>query len=240
MPIYMDRHDVSEEVTAEAVAQLHQADLKIQHKFGCRSLTYWFDERRKTAFCLVEAPNKKAIQEMHDFAHGQLPHRIIEVNDVIVESFLGRIEDPETAQNTALNIINDPAFRTLVVTDIRHRSGRCILPGSAQDVLKKFRKEAADIIERYQGRQVKTYTNGLLLSFESVSMALPCAMALRSSFRKMAGHSGLVIHSGISAGIPVTDSDRMFEDTIEAAERMCRYLGSEIVVSTEVRDLYRS
>ena len=34
MPIYMDRHDVSETVTAVHVAQLHQADLKIEHKFG--------------------------------------------------------------------------------------------------------------------------------------------------------------------------------------------------------------
>ena len=61
MPIYMDRHDVSETVTAENVAQLHKADLKIQHQFDCRGLTYWFDEKRKTAFCLIEAPNAKAI-----------------------------------------------------------------------------------------------------------------------------------------------------------------------------------
>jgi hypothetical protein len=32
MPIYMDRHNVSEAVTAEVVAQIHQEDLKIQHK----------------------------------------------------------------------------------------------------------------------------------------------------------------------------------------------------------------
>jgi hypothetical protein len=30
MPIYMDRHDVSETVTAEQVAQLHQQDVKVQ------------------------------------------------------------------------------------------------------------------------------------------------------------------------------------------------------------------
>ena len=44
MPIYMDRHDVSDAVTAEDVAKLHQEDLKMQHLFGCRGLTYWFDE----------------------------------------------------------------------------------------------------------------------------------------------------------------------------------------------------
>ena len=115
MPIYMDRHDVSETVTAENVAQLHQQDLKIQHKFNCRGLTYWFDEKRKTAFCLIEAPNKKAIKEMHSQAHGEVPNMIIEVDSNIVESFLGRIEDPEKSQNTDLNIINDPAFRTIMV-----------------------------------------------------------------------------------------------------------------------------
>lgn len=46
----MDRHDVSESVTAEIVAELHQKDLKIQHKFNCKGLTYWFDDKRKTAF----------------------------------------------------------------------------------------------------------------------------------------------------------------------------------------------
>src|SRR6476660_5491295 len=118
MPIYMDRHDVSDTVTAENVAQLHQADLKIQDQFGCRGLTYWFDEKRKTAFCLIEAPDEKSLREMHNKAHGQVAHRVIEVDPSIVESFLGRIEDPKKAQNTELNIINDPAFRTLMVIDL--------------------------------------------------------------------------------------------------------------------------
>src|ERR1700712_5614561 len=115
MPIYMDRHDVSETVTAEIVAQIHQEDLKIQDEFGCRGLTYWFDDKRKTAFCLIEAPDAKAIQKMHDKAHGQVPASIIEVETSIVESFLGRIQDPEKARDTGLNIINDPAFRTIMV-----------------------------------------------------------------------------------------------------------------------------
>jgi hypothetical protein len=111
----MDRHDVSEHVTAENVANLHQEDLKIQDQFGCRGLTYWFDEKRKTAFCLIEAPDKEAIFEMHNRAHGEVPHEVIEVDASIVESFLGRIEDPKKAKNTELNIISDPAFRTIML-----------------------------------------------------------------------------------------------------------------------------
>lgn len=61
MPIYMDRHDVSDEVTAKHVAELHQEDLKIQHKHNCKGLTYWFDEERKTAFCLIDALDKQCM-----------------------------------------------------------------------------------------------------------------------------------------------------------------------------------
>src|SRR6185295_6890355 len=118
MPIYMDRHDVSEAVTAEHVAQLHQQDLKVQDQFGCRGITYWFDDKRKTAFCLIEAPNADAIRKMHDEAHGDVPYSVIEVDPGVVEVFLGRISDPEKAADTELNIIDDPAFRTIMVISI--------------------------------------------------------------------------------------------------------------------------
>jgi len=107
MPLYMDRHDVSKSVTAENVAQLHKEDLKIQEQFNCRGLTYWFDDIKKIAFCLVEAPDKESIQKMHNFAHGEVPNHIIEVDENLVESFLGRIEDPDNSSSTDLNIIND-------------------------------------------------------------------------------------------------------------------------------------
>ena len=56
MPIYMDRHDL-DSVTAKDVALVHLEDIKVQGKFNCKGLTYWFDEERGTAFCLVESPN---------------------------------------------------------------------------------------------------------------------------------------------------------------------------------------
>src|SRR5210317_1652124 len=122
MPIYMDIHEMPEGVNAKHVAEMHQADLKIEHKYNCRGLTYWCDEKRHTAFCLFEAPDKESILELHSGAHGDVPLRIIEVNDTIVESFLGRIEDPKKSQNSDLNIINDPAFRIIMVLKIEKAS----------------------------------------------------------------------------------------------------------------------
>lgn len=72
----------------------------------------------------MEAPDKKSLKKMHDNAHDEIPNRIIEVDESVVESFLGRIEDPKKSRNTALNIIHDPAFRTPIVAEIKPLSLR--------------------------------------------------------------------------------------------------------------------
>ncbi len=60
MPLYMDVHEHVEGLTAEAVAQAHQADLKVQEKYGVNYRQYWYDETSGKVFCLVEAPAKQA------------------------------------------------------------------------------------------------------------------------------------------------------------------------------------
>lgn len=243
MPIYMDRHDVSEQVTAEIVADLHQKDLKIQHKFNCKGLTYWFDETRKTAFCLVEAPNKTAIQEMHNQAHGAVPHRIIEVDSAVVESFLGRIEDPEKSQNTALNIINDPAFRTIMVAGIKNLSLKNRLGKSVKQYMDDLNRSIIEIATKFKGRIVKQKSGYLLISFDSVTDAVLCALDIKSGDSlKLDLNSDpfIKINIGLSAGVPVTSKEGIFEDTIQLAERLCDVVRGDIAISSEVKDLYES
>ena len=87
MPIYMDRHN-TEGLTREDIVASHVKDLAIQGRYGVRFITYWHDEVTSKAFCLVEAPNKDAIQKVHDEAHGGIPNEIIEVEPAVVEAFL--------------------------------------------------------------------------------------------------------------------------------------------------------
>lgn len=235
----MDRHDVSEEVTAKHVAELHQQDLKIQHKFGCKGLTYWFDAKRKTAFCLVEAPSKAAIKEMHDHAHGAIPHRIIEVDAAIVESFLGRIEDPAKSQKITLNIINDPAFRTIMVVLIKHISVKEALKNPMD--FDSYHNPINETVAQYKGRVVKRKTDYILVSFDSVTKAVQCASKLITKFfHKTSSSFNIKFKIGLSAGIPVTHKEGIFEDTIQLAERFCEAVKGDIIVSSEVKDLYQS
>lgn len=240
MPIYMDRHDVSESVTAENVAQLHQEDLKIQHKFGCRGLTYWFDDKRKTAFCLIEAPDAKAIRKMHDEAHGQVPHRIIEVDAAIVESFLGRIEDPENAQKTQLNIIKEPAFRTIMIVELNQLSLIQNVSAQFKSSWHNYDTSVLNLLNEYEGKPVKQTKNQYLVSFKSVSNAIRAAFDIQKHFKKFRDdihEDKLSLKIGLSAGVPVTEKNLIFEDAIKLAERMCK-IKAEIIVSAEVKELY--
>jgi AraC-like DNA-binding protein len=239
----MDRHYLPEEATAEIVAQLHQEDLKIQDKYNCRGLTYWFDDKRKTAFCLVEAPNKEAITKMHNNAHGQVPNQIIEVNATIVESFLGRIEDPEKSQNTKLNIINDPAFRIIMVIGLEYHSLKNHESVPYFSLIQDYIESAAEVILHFEGRIVNNTDDRFLVSFESVSQALMCATNVQSKFNDFFAENGkgfVDLKVGVDAGIPVTEKAAIFEDTIKLAERMFYIANAEIVVSSEVKDLYKS
>ncbi|MEP6948900.1 MAG: nickel-binding protein [Ginsengibacter sp.] len=243
MPIYMDRHDVSGVVTAEDVAQIHQEDLKIQSQFGCRGLTYWFDDKRKTAFCLIEAPDPQAIRDMHDRAHGQVPHSVIEVDPGIVESFLGRLEDPEKTQNTELNIINDPAFRTIMVIGLQRLPLTQVDASGFKSSLHNYNNNILKLLDVYEGTPVKQTDNHFLVSFKSVSNAVHAAQKIQllfKDFRKDVNNNAILLRIGLGAGVPVTQKQLIFEDTIKIAERMCLIVKGEIIISSEVKELYNS
>ncbi len=242
MPIYMDRHNVSETVTAEHVAQIHQEDLKIQDQFNCRGLTYWFDENRKTAFCLIEAPNEQSIIDMHNVAHGDIPHHIIEVDTNIVESFLGRIEDPVKSQNTELNIISDPVFKTIMLTGLRKYTYKDIDDKSAYS-LEDCKRTMLRLIQEFGGRIVKQNEDFFLSSFDSVSQAVSCALEVQTQYQEWKNKiecSNIDLKIGLSAGLPVTEKESIFEDAVKAAERMFYISNSKIVISSEVKELYKN
>lgn len=80
MQLFMDVHENVEGLTAEAVAQAHQADLQVQHKHGVEFRDYWFDTSSGSVFCLVAAPDAEAAAAVHREAHGLVADRVIPVS----------------------------------------------------------------------------------------------------------------------------------------------------------------
>jgi AraC-like DNA-binding protein len=237
MPIFMDLHELPNGITAKDIAEMHQEDLKIEHKYNCRGLTYWCDEQRQTAFCLMEAPNKQAVIDLHQKAHGAIPQQILEVNESIVESFLGRIEDPKKSNKTSLNIINDPAFRTLTVVKIKNKILRADDINTLKAAIRGYTTSIKTLAANYNGRLVKHESNTFLISFASVTDAVHCGLKIRDVHNCVITPD-LEFKIGISAGIPITEKDGFFEDTIKTSDYLSDIAKGSLSITTAVKDLF--
>ena len=242
MPIYLDRHEVSDKVTAETIAKLHQEDLKVQDKFNCKGLAYWFDEKRKTAFCLFEAPDKQCIFDFHNYAHKAVPSRIIEIEQEIVESFLAGIDSTETSKNINLNIIHNPGFRSIMAIGLKQMPTNGKDDFHFQSSLDQFNQLISKKLKCFNGKFLKRNRDFSLISFRSVTNAMGCAMAIQSEFRNCAFRKKdkkIELKTGLSAGI-LSEMETGSEETIKLAERLFYFSKSRIVVSNTVHDLFLS
>jgi hypothetical protein len=78
MPVYLDVHDIPGVKVADVVGA-HEADLKVQAKYGVNYQHYWVDEKEGKVFCLVSAPDKETATRVHREAHGLEAHTLYEV-----------------------------------------------------------------------------------------------------------------------------------------------------------------
>ncbi len=240
MPIYMDRH-FTEDATQNVLTDAHEKDLKIQGKYGVQFITYWFDEKRSTAFCLVDAPNKESIQNAHNEAHGNVAHEIIEVDPTIVEAFLGRVKDP-TPNNTTKKIPIDSAFRVIMFTDLKDSTKITSNIGDekALNLLHINNLLTRNELKRYEGTEIKHTGDGIMASFTSVKKALQCAIAIQNAFKKHNKdnpNKTLYLKIGLSAGEPIEEHGDLFGQSVQLASRLCDYANSmEILISQEVKE----
>lgn len=240
MPIYMDVHIVPG-VKALEVAHAHHLDIANQEEFSCKCMTYWVDEVKESIFCLIEAPDKAAVEAMHNKAHGLIPNRIIEVQSELVESFLGRIYDPADATITAdgLKVFSDPSFRVLMVTKttdpviLKHRLGAA----ATAELLNRHHQLVRSCLQQYGGREVEHPGSGFITSFSTASKAVHCALDIAEQMTA-APFSETGFRAGIDAGEPVEKSELLFGDTLRKASIICSIAGdARVAVTNAVKEL---
>ena len=238
MPIYMDVHIVPG-VKARDVAEAHRKDLLIQEEHECKCMTYWIDEERENIFCLIEAPSKDAVEQMHGRAHGLIPNKIIEVSNTLVEAFLGRIYDPSDAEtsNDGLKIFSDPSFRILLVTKtvdpalLQYKLG----VEKANELLSLHNNIVRKHLVQYGGSEVEHGGNGFIISFALAAKAVSCALAIQKDIQDA---DAITFRIGINAGEPVEKSNKLFGDAIQLATNMCAIAKNfQIAISSTVKEL---
>ena len=235
----MDIHNVPG-VKSGNVAEAHLQDLIHQQNFGCNCMTYWIDEMRETIFCLIEAPDKDAVKEMHSKAHGLVPHKIIEVSSAIIQSFLGRIYDPDdVTMENGMKVFTDPAYRLLLVTStedhalLRHTLG----PAKAGELLHMLNHVMRRNIQLHKGSEAEHAGEGFLVSFASASDAIACTLDIQKDLPPDVANA-LDFRMALSGGEPVEKSNKLFGDTISRGNHLCALASpSRIAIAGKIKEL---
>jgi len=235
----MDVHIVPG-VKAHDVAQAHTADLFHQDEYRCKCMTYWVDEARETVFCLIDAPSKEAVVDLHSKAHGLVPNKIIEVNSNLVESFLGRIYDPSDAKidNDGLKVFSDPSFRVIVRTKtedpvlLQHQLGI----KKADELLTSYYHLVRSTALRYSAREIENGGQGFILSFTSAADAISFALSVAKELRHEDADA-LSFRMSITGGEPVGESNELFGDSLKTAEQLWSLGECRLAMTSSVKKL---
>jgi class 3 adenylate cyclase len=237
MAIFMDRHDLTG-LSAQDLANAHQMDLDIQDRYGVRFMTYWFDDDRKTGFCLIDAPDAEMAKRVHADSHGNLAEDVIAVDISAVEAFLGRITDVADAGHSN----QGSAFRAVMFTDIVDSTAMTARLGDERSVemIRAHDSIVRRSLKHAEGSEVKHTGDGIMASFGRTDNAINCACSIMSSLDSfnMASSEKLNLRIGLDAGEPVADNHDLFGSTVQMAARLCGIADKNSIFVTDAVRLF--
>ena len=230
----MDLH-IAPGATAKEIIAVHQLDLEVQDEYQCCIKTAWLDVRRGQVFCLVEAPNKHAVELMHKNSHGQVPNRIIEVESDMVEMILGRTSDPESFNSEAEyeNHLSNSPYRT--VMDVELKEPFVTDDNEAIKITTFYHDTIRNSVLKNDGIKVKHCTEEFIAFFQSSSAALECATEIQTTFKsynELSSPVKIKASIGIHTGAPVTGVEDFFGETIQMTKRLCSIAKSGCILMT--------
>ena len=241
MPLYMDLHEVSG-ATEKDMAKAHLADIAIQEEYGCTSLTYWLNKETGTANCLIDAPSSEQATAMHKASHGLVATNIIEVNQAVVESFMGRIDETAAAIDPATTQPGS-SLRIICFTDMVGSTAMTQKLGdeAAMKILGHHDTTVRAALQKYGGREVKHTGDGIMASFASVAGSVHSAIDIQRSLHdhnQAHPEETLHVRIGLCAGEPVEQGKDLFGASVQLAARICDHAQTaEIQVTHTVEEL---
>ena len=223
MPLFIDIHELSG-VTPEQIADAHVLDKAIEGDFGVTYVKWWLNQAGGKLFCLCEAPNAEAADQVHRASHGLAAERIIEVDRELAEGMLGGMVATTGAALLSPQGELDPGLRTIVFTDIVGSTELTQRLGdrAAMEVVELHDRLVRAALARTGGREVKHLGDGVMSVFVSADAAVACASEVHAALHAADRADDPVrIRVGAATGEPVERHGDFFGATVQLAARLC-------------------
>ncbi len=209
----MDFHKIdSDAITEDDMYKAHLKDVAVQNKHGLIYKKYYLNLHQKTAFCLMESPNKEACVESHKEAHGVGGCNVIEVSrEHEFIPFMG--EGNQNEQDLALTLSGeiDSGFRTIMLVEFLELTEN-------QELMTA---KIVDSIKNYKGSIVKVPSEKLMASFIDAYDAVACSIEIAKYFETL--DRKIIFSLALATGKPVDEhSTDLFETTKKKVKVMSR------------------
>jgi len=245
MGMYMDLHTVDPGITAQDIADAHDADMAIQEKYGVEFHTYWHNEESGKLFCLLEAPDIESAKAVHTAGSGLIPDLVIPVEQGIVAAMLGiNGAMPSVPQPIELSgPTRDRSVRTILFTDLEGSVQLTQRLGDERtmELLRVHNRIIREALAANAGNEVKHTGDGMMASFLSASNGVGCAIDIQNAMAQHnedAANEPLHVRIGLAAGEPIEDGGDLFGSVVNLAARICDAADAgQILVAGVVRDL---
>ena len=133
-------------------------------------------------------------------------------------------------------LVADRVLATILFTDIVNSTARAAAVGDRRwhDLLDSHHALARSEIARFRGREVKTFGDGFLATFDGPARAVRCACAISDGVRRL----GLEVRAGIHTGECEMMDDDIGGIAVHIGARVASVADAgEVLVSSTVRDL---
>jgi AraC-like DNA-binding protein len=239
MPLYMDFHKFPN-ITIEEAKKAHSADEQIQQKYGVKYLQFWVNEGAGAIFCLVEGPDKKTCESVHQMAHGHVACAMVEVDPSYYSLIMGENHRVDHGVVHDQDGSIDLGYRSILAVTVEGKpSGK----SKNYEYLKpplKARELVLGEVSKFNGRPVKLTGDDILVSvFNSASEAVKCAIEIQTGLflqnKKVKGKEfPVACKMGLSAGQPVTENNEFIEVTIRLARHLCLVAGEDCILRSSL------
>lgn len=232
MPLYMDFHKIKN-ITVDDVKSAHTADESIQEKYGVKYHQYWVNEKEGTVFCLVEGPDAKTCELVHQIAHGNLACAMTEVEPGSFRLFMGDKLTVDHGLTRSEDGEIDDGYRCVLVASVR---GTTLLknPGDFHELqIPAWAKgKVTESIKVHRGRTMKQEADDTFIGvFNDAEDAIACAENIRKELQSP-NEAGVIFRMGISADQPLNHDGKFFSKAIRMGHRLCSTAGdNQILVS---------
>jgi AraC-like DNA-binding protein len=241
-------------ITLEEAKKAHLADEEIQLKYGVKYLQFWVNEGAGTIFCLVEGPDMRTCESVHQMAHGHIACAMVEVDPSYYSLIMGEnirvdqglVHDEHGAVDLGYRSILAATVQSFPQKPQAKKSKPASNPTHFEYLKTPVRAREAVQREilKFKGRTLKlSGDDSLVCVFNSASQAVRCAREIQTVLRTWnenvkGDEYPITCTIGLGAGQPVTENNEFIEETIRLAKRLGQVAGNDaILLSSLVQEL---